>query len=151
MDQLVNALIAAGPWAWLILAAVLFALEMVAPGLYLVWFGFSAAVIGCLLFVVDIGWELQLLIFSVVAFASVYLLRGYVRAIAGPSDHPHLNERGSELIGRTVVVTHAIGNGSGRVKVGDTIWLAEGPDLEAGARARVTAVSGTRLIVEAAE
>jgi membrane protein implicated in regulation of membrane protease activity len=149
MDQFLTAVFEAGPWAWLILAVILFALEMVAPGLYLVWFGVAAAVVGTLLFVVDVNWELQLLVFSVAAFASVYVLRGYFGMISGTSDQPHLNERGHELIGRTVVVIEAFSNGSGRVKVGDTVWLATGPDdLADGARARVTAVSGTRLVVE---
>lgn len=150
MDQLLTSILEAGPWAWLIAAVILFALEMVAPGLYLVWFGFAAAVVGILTLFVDVGWELQLLLFTISAFASVYVMRGYMTALAGPTDQPNLNQRGQELIGRTVEVTQAIANGSGRVKVGDSVWLAEGPELEVGAKARITAVSGTRLVVEEA-
>jgi hypothetical protein len=36
------------------------------------------------------------------------------------------------------------------VRVGDTLWNAEGPDLPKGARAKVTGTNGTVLIVAAA-
>ena len=35
-----------GPWNWMILAATLLVLEMLAPGIFLMWFGFAAALTG---------------------------------------------------------------------------------------------------------
>ena len=49
-----------------------------------------------------------------------------------------------------IVVVDAIENGTGRVKVGDSVWNAKGPDAEIGARVRVTGISGTCLNVEPA-
>ena len=37
---------ALGPWAWMILAAILFALEVMSPGIFLMWFGMAAAATG---------------------------------------------------------------------------------------------------------
>jgi len=36
------------------------------------------------------------------------------------------------------------------VRVGDTVWQAEGPDAPAGSRVKVTAARGTVLVVERA-
>jgi membrane protein implicated in regulation of membrane protease activity len=62
-----------------------------------------------------------------------------------------LNVRGAYYIGRVVVVEDPIVNGRGRVRVGDTLWSAAGPDMAAGARAKVTRVDGTVLVVEPAD
>lgn len=64
------------------------------------------------------------------------------------TDQPDLNRRGDQLVGTIVVVEEAIEHGRGRVRVGDTLWNAEGPDLPAGAEARVVSARGTSLCVE---
>jgi membrane protein implicated in regulation of membrane protease activity len=66
------------------------------------------------------------------------------------SDLPDLNVRGQQYVGRAVVVEQAIENGRGKVRVGDTLWSAEGPDVPAGARVTVTGSKGTVLVVEPA-
>jgi membrane protein implicated in regulation of membrane protease activity len=60
---------------------------------------------------------------------------------------PELNIRGSQYVGRTVTVEVAISNGRGKVRVGDTMWTAEGPDTPVGTRVKVTGVNGTVLVV----
>lgn len=64
------------------------------------------------------------------------------------SDQPELNRRGAQLIGRTAVVVEAIEGGRGKVRVGDTVWPAEGPDAVASAIVRVADCEGTVLKVE---
>jgi len=39
-------ILALGAWNWLILAALLFVLELTAPGIFFMWFGLAAAVTG---------------------------------------------------------------------------------------------------------
>jgi inner membrane protein len=73
-----------------------------------------------------------------------------VRPDVTKSDLPDLNERGQQYIGRSLVVEQAIQNGRGKVRAGDTLWLAEGPDAPAGSRVKVTATRGTLLVVERA-
>ena len=41
-----SALFTLGPWNWMILAAILFVLEVMSPGIFLMWFGMAAAVTG---------------------------------------------------------------------------------------------------------
>jgi membrane protein implicated in regulation of membrane protease activity len=66
------------------------------------------------------------------------------------SDQPNLNRPAAQLIGRTLIVVEPIEGGRGKVRVGDTLWPAEGPDAPAGAEVRVTAAKGTVLVVERA-
>ena len=93
---------------------------------------------------------MQLVAFGVISVLTVFGVRRYVRSDAAKSDLPDLNERGQQYIGRSLVVEQAIQNGRGKVRVGDTLWQAEGPDAPAGARVKVTATKGTVLVVERA-
>src|SRR5262245_59973753 len=65
------------------------------------------------------------------------------------SDQPDLNRRAEQLIGRVLLLEEAIEGGRGKVRVGDTLWLAEGADLAAGTRVKVTGVRRDALLVEA--
>ena len=49
-----------------------------------------------------------------------------------------------------VTVETAIENNKGRVRVGDGVWNARGPDAPAGASVRIVAADGTVLTVELA-
>jgi inner membrane protein len=65
-----------------------------------------------------------------------------------PADNPYLNRRKMGYVGRTFTLKEPIVDGRGRLTIEDTVWEIEGPDLSAGARVKVTAVSGMSLIVE---
>jgi membrane protein implicated in regulation of membrane protease activity len=67
-----------------------------------------------------------------------------------PSAEPDLNRRPEQLVGRVVPVEEAIAGGRGKVRAGETLWPAEGPDMPAGALARVAAARDSVLIVERA-
>ena len=64
------------------------------------------------------------------------------------SDQPNLNRPAAQLVGRVVVVADPIEGGRGKVRVGDTLWPAAGPDMPAGTEVEVTAFDGTLLVVE---
>lgn len=138
-------------WAWLILAVVLVVLETAIPGIYFVWFGMAATIVGVLTLATGIDLQWQILTFGVLSFATAIWLRRYATPQNAPSDRPGLNQRGSYYVGRVVVVEDAIQNGRGRVRVGDTLWTAQGPDMAVGARAKITKLEGTVVIVEPAE
>jgi membrane protein implicated in regulation of membrane protease activity len=137
-----------GPWNWLILAVVLFALETVIPGVHFLWFGVAAVLVALLALATDITWQWQLIVFALIAVATVFLVRRYARPDSSRSDLPDLNVRGAQYIGRTVTVEEPIRSGRGKVRVGDTVWQAEGPDAPAGVRVKVKSVNGTVLVVE---
>ncbi len=141
-------LLGLGAWNWFILAIVLIVLEGVVPGIHFVWFGMAATIVGFIALATGIDWQAQLLIFGILSFVTAIIVRRYATPHAAPSDEPGLNVRGSYYVGRTVVVEEAIENGRGRVRVGDSLWLAQGPDMAAGATAKVKSVDGTVMIVE---
>jgi membrane protein implicated in regulation of membrane protease activity len=139
-----------GPWNWFILAVLLLILETVVPGVHFLWFGLAAFVVGGLTLATGMSWPWQLVAFGVISVLTVFWVRRFYRAGVANSDLPDLNIRGQQYIGRSLVVEQAIQNGRGKVRVGDSLWAAEGPDTPAGARVTVTAARGTVLVVERA-
>lgn len=138
-------------WSWMIAAVVLFALEVMAPGFFLLWFGAAAAVVGLLVFAVPIEFTWQILAFCGVSVLSVLLGRAlWGGDRVGVSDKPLLNQRARQLIGRNFVLATPIQGGRGRITAGDSLWSVKGPDMPAGAPVRVVDADGTVLIVEAA-
>jgi membrane protein implicated in regulation of membrane protease activity len=136
-----------GPWNWLILAAVLFGLETMVPGVHFVWFGVAAVLAGIVALLTGIAWQWQLVIFAILAIAAVFGARRLSRSDAVPSDMPDLNIRGAQYIGRIVVVEEPIRSGRGKVRVGDTVWQAEGEDAAAGTRVKVIGARDTVLLI----
>ena len=136
-------------WSWLVLGLVLAIAEMVVPGVFLIWFAAAALAVGLLSFVVPLGLPLQVVLFAVLSVLSVLASRRWLRGHPVQSADPLLNQRGQQLVGTKVTVTEAIEGGSGRVRCGDTEWLAQGPDAAAGARLTVTGSTGSTLIVDA--
>ena len=136
-----------GPWTRMILAAILFALEVMSPGIFLMWFGVAAAVTGLLAFAFDISWQWQLVWFSLLSLAAVLVALKYLRNNPLQSDRPLLNERAVQHIGQCYDLVDPIVNGRGSVKIGDSIWRVQGPELPKGARVRVLGADGTLLKV----
>lgn len=139
-------------WHWWILAAIFAAIEIVAPGVFFIWLGVAAALTGLsALFIPGMGWEIEALIFAVLAVASIVFWRNYMKKNNGKDDPASaLNRRGEQMIGRTAVLSEPIQNGRGKAKIDDTMWRVEGGDLPAGTQIRVTGVNGAILKVEAA-
>ena len=138
-------------WHWLSLAGVLIVVEILAPGIFFLWLGIAAALVGAVSWVwPDIHWQVQVLLFAAASVLAVVLSRRFVRSHPIETDRPNLNRRGEEYVGRTFTLDQAIVDGIGRLKVGDTVWRAAGPELPAGTRVRVIATDGATLRVEPA-
>lgn len=137
-----------GAWNWLIFALILYALEAVLPGVNLIWFGTAALVVGLLVFATGITWPWQLVIFAAISICTAFAVRKFARSQVGITDAPDLNVRSHQYVGREFVVAEAIKGGRGRIRVGDTLWQAEGEDVPAGTRVRVKSVHDAVLMVE---
>lgn len=135
-------------WFWLTLGLMLMVGEMTIPGVFLIWLAGAALITGVIAWAVPIGLALQVVVFAALAMVSVFMGRNYLRRNPIESADPMLNDRGGQAVGETVVVTQVIESGQGRVKLGDSEWLAKGPDAEPGTRMRVTAHEGVVLKVE---
>lgn len=58
------------------------------------------------------------------------------------------HRQGHSHIGQVIVLEHGLENGSGRVRLGNREWPVRGPNLPPGAKARVTGVDGSVLLVD---
>lgn len=160
MEQLFVFLSSLGGWNWVIVALLLLSLETVVPGVHFLWFGLAAFVVGVLVIAMSaispetagaFVWQLQLIVFAMIAMVTVFFVRRYASLVGDTkSDAPSLNVRAEQYVGRTTTVAVAISGGRGKVKIGDSLWQAEGIDAPEGAKVRVTGVNGSVLVVESA-
>lgn len=139
-------------WHWWIAGVLFVCVEILAPGVFFLWLGIAAGVVGLLALIApSMGWEYQVVIWAVLSVAAAFSARKYFKRHPIETDQPTLNRRGSQYVGRHFTLEQPIVNGAGKIKVDDTIWKAEcDTDLPAGSRVKVEAVDGTILKVTAA-
>ena len=135
-------------WGWLVVALLLGVAEMLAPGFFLIWLAAAAALVGIATYALGLPVIAQAMLFAAAAIAAVYAGRRWIARHPAVSAEPQLNDRVARMVGRTVTVVEPILGGSGRVKVGDGVWNATGPDAQIGARVRIVGGKGTTLLVE---
>jgi hypothetical protein len=140
-----------GTWNWLVFGIILMALELVAPGVFLFWLGLAALLVGLLSFVIHPSWQAQILMFAAFAAVAVPLWRRVARSNSAVSkSNPFLNKRADALIGRVFTLEKPIIDGSGTVRIDDTVWRVAGPDTPAGNRVKIVQADGASLTVAAA-
>ncbi len=147
--MLIDYMTTLGKWNWLILAAVFFVIELVAPGSFMLWLGLSALLVGLVSLLVDWPWQYQFVAFAIFALASIPLWRRFAQRVEKVGDQPFLNRRADAFIGREFTLDKPIVSGSGTVKIDDTIWRLSGPDCPGGSRVKVVRADAATLVVEA--
>jgi hypothetical protein len=142
-----------GPWNWVVLGLVLMIFEVAAPGIFFLWFGIAALIVGALAILfgeaLGLGWQLQVILFLGLSVIAVFIGRRLIGATDVVSDEPLLNMRGEQLVGQVVTLEEATVNGRGRARIGDSLWRVTGPDLAAGSHVRITGIDHGTLVVEA--
>jgi inner membrane protein len=140
---------ASGFWFWIILGLSLIGLELLSPGLFLIWLGLAALVTGVMDGMLNLSWQSAGIVFAILSVACVLLGR---RLNSDPQQKdasaPALNQRGQSLIGQSFILDQPIVRGEGQIKVGDSVWRITGPDTEEGATIRVTGLEGAVLKVD---
>ncbi len=130
---------------WIIVGLILLGVEILAPGVFMMWLGIAAILTGL------IDWQLNW------AFGGQVGLFGVLAAISlavgirfRPRVRSSLNTQVAGLTGRMAIALSFNGR-EGRVRLGDSDWsarLAAGaPVPEPGAHLRVDGVDGTVLVV----
>ena len=138
----------AAHWVWLTLGLVLAGLEMLVPGVYLIWLALAALTTGLLTIFLDISLPMQVVDFVFLSLIFAFSARRLLRDRPIVSSDPLMNRRGARMVGETAVVSTAIEHGSGRVHHGDSDWNARGPDSAVGERVRIVGCEGATLLVE---
>lgn len=141
-----------GPWTWWVVGLALLAAEIVLPGVFLMWIGIAAILVGSLSLALwgDTvwTWQLQVVTFAVLSVVSALIGRRVMMRQETNTDQPLLNQRGASLIGRTATLVQPISEGRGRIRLDDTTWIVAGPDLPVGTRVRIVSSMGGTLKVE---
>lgn len=136
-------------WLWLIGGVLLLILEVIAPGIFLVFIGAAAMATGLFTVMFDLGTTSQLALFALYAVIAVMVGRRFYANHTADSADPLLNDRAGRLVGKSVTVVAAVDDHGGRVRVGDGEWSARGGPADVGERVRITGVDGNCLKVEA--
>lgn len=139
-----------GAWSWIILGGILLAIEVIAPGTFILWFGVSAILVGVISFAIDWNWQEQGVAFAILAVGSLVMWWRIIRPSRREvvSDQPFLNRRAQGLVGQAFTLEKPIVDGVGAVRIGDTIWRVTGPDCAAGSRIKIARAEGATLFVE---
>jgi len=135
-------------WVWLTIGVLLAGLEMLVPGVYLIWLAIAAIVTGVLTGLLHLSLPVQVIDFVFLSLIAVFSARRWLRDSPIVSQDPLMNRRGARMVGETALVVQAIEHGSGRVHIGDSEWNVRGPDVAAGERVRITGSDGATLLVE---
>jgi len=136
-------------WHWLLAAVVFITLEIFSPGVFFLWMGISAAIIGSVTWLQpDLIWEWQFVIFAILTIFSAVFGQKILYKNQAVTDQPNLNRRSEQYVGRIFTLDEPIVNGVGKVKVDDSTWKIEGPACEAGSQVKVVGADGVILKVE---
>ncbi|ENM5763331.1 NfeD family protein [Vibrio mimicus] len=136
-------------WHWLAFGLILLAAELLGTAGYFLWLGLSALLVGLLLAVMPMGWQLQWLAFASFSLVTTWLWwRRQFNQDKKQDAERDLNQKDKQLIGRVIQITEDTPAGEFQISLGDTRWTARcEQDLEQGSRVSVIAVDGIILIV----
>jgi membrane protein implicated in regulation of membrane protease activity len=140
---------ALGAWNWFVVAAVFLAIELMLPGVFMLWLALAAILVGIISLAAVLSWQAQLIAFALLSIACIPAWRYFARRVEAPADRPFLNRRAEGYVGRVFTLDKPIVDGIGTIRIEDTVWRVSGPDLPAGSRVKIAQADGADLVVEA--
>jgi membrane protein implicated in regulation of membrane protease activity len=132
---------------WIIIALVLFVLELFTPGFYVMSVG-----LGCFLSAfasaLSLGFVAQLIVLSAGSLASIFLLRPVLLRFQGDGKKSGVEA----LIGCEAIVVESIckAKNQGRIQVGGENWKArstDGKDIDKGTVVLIQEIKGVTALV----
>ena len=137
---------------WLIIGMLFSLLELIVPGVYLIWFGFAGFAMSILTWLVPMVYTTQLIWFAVFsaifAVIGLFVYRYIFERTKTPKDYQNLNNSAEQNVGKTVTVAEDVIDNQTKVKIGDSYWVAytEKP-LKQGDSAKVVGVKDSLILV----
>ncbi|MFB1010589.1 MAG: NfeD family protein [Thiopseudomonas sp.] len=140
-------------WHWFIAAILLMILEILVPGIFLIWLGLGAALTGLFLLLIPgagLAWQLLALACSI-CIAVAAGLKWQRKLLRRQPAQLNLGLDG--FIGRIAEVSQPFAQGHGRIRLDGSSYPATSktPELAAGHLVQVTATRANLLVVEPAE
>lgn len=134
-------------WHWVGLGIVLMTIEVAVGTFDLLWVSMGAFLTALFALAVPLpagGWQGQMVFFGVVAIAFVISGRTLFKGLrTRTTTHPHLNDRLASMVGQRGEAATNFDQRQGKVKVGDTVWLARQSD-------ETVIVEGDQIVVTGA-
>ncbi|OCG09093.1 hypothetical protein A9G13_03305 [Gilliamella sp. wkB178] len=137
-------------WVFIALGGLLLIAELLGTGGYALWTGIAAIIVGLIAWILPLSWPVLWLLFAIFTIISAYLWWLWLRKNGkDKSSKGEINQPQQDLIGIKTVVTEAVVNGFGRVKIKDGSWSARcDNDLPIGELVEVIAVDGLTLTIK---
>ena len=113
-------------WHWLTLGIVLLGAEALGAGGFVLGAAIAALVQAAVMAIIPgLAWQVHLTIFAFnsVMFSVLYwkVFRNYNET----SDHPQINDRAAQLVGKKITLEQDLPSGQGKLQLGDTFWKVE--------------------------
>ena len=137
---------------WIIAGLTLSLLELIVPGVYLIWFGFAAFVVGIAVYFLPIELTTQLIVFAIAsgifAVIGVAVYRYVFSKAQVPAEYKNLNNTAEQYVGQLVTVAEDAEDNRTKVKIGDTYWLASCKKaFKQGDTAKVVGVKDSLILI----
>ena len=148
METVIGFLESLTVWHWMGLGIVLLTLEVAVGTFDLLWIAVAAFITALFTLVVPLpvgAWQGQLTMFGASGIAFVAAGRTFFKGLRKTSStHPNLNDRLANMVGQKGEAATGFENQRGKVKVGDTVWLAEQAD-------ETVIVEGDQIVIVGAD
>ena len=135
-------------WHWVGVGIVLMTIEVAVGTFDLLWVAVGAFLTALFALIVPTpagAWQGQMAFFGVAAIAFVISGRTLFKGLRNrATSHPHLNDRLANMVGQHGEAATSFDQRQGKVKVGDTVWLAEQSDDTA-------IIEGDQIVVTGSE
>lgn len=137
---------------WVIAGLALSLLELIVPGVYLIWFGFAAFVVSIAVYFMPLEFTTQLIIFAIAsgifAVIGVAVYRYIFSKAQVPAEYKNLNNTAEQYVGQLVTVAEDTADNRTKVKIGDTYWLAScQKPFKQGDTAKVVGVKDSLILI----
>lgn len=137
---------------WIIAGLALSLLELIVPGVYLIWFGLAAFVVGIAVYFLPIELTTQLIVFAtasgIFAVIGVAVYRYVFSKAQVPAEYKNLNNTAEQYVGQLVTVAEDAEDNRTKVKIGDTYWLASCQKaFKQGDTAKVVGVKDSLILI----
>ena len=137
---------------WVIAGLALSLLELIVPGVYLIWFGFAAFVVSIAVYFMPLEFTTQLIVFAIAsgifAVIGVAVYRYIFNKAQVPAEYKNLNNTAEQYVGQLVTVAEDTADNRTKVKIGDTYWLAScQKPFKQGDTAKVVGVKDSLILI----
>ena len=113
---------------WFLVGLGLLLLELILPGLVILFFGIGAWITALVCAVTDINLNWQIFIFLVASLLGLVLLRKYLKKRFFSKADKETQDQLEEFIGREAMAVEAFKDGTGLVEFKGTRWTARSDD-----------------------